>query len=267
MKKAKRSGIFICYRRDDVPAVAGRIFDQLSDKFPQMTHIDVHSIPPGTNFQEAIKEILERCAAMVVVIGPEWARLRRTHMSDAGGRDSVFEELEQAFALNLYIVPVLVDVKTMPEADLFPASLRSFNFHNALHLESNAFSLKLEPLEAALYKALNLREPSWGENVLAAVLGCPVSNEVGRRNCAFQSIGCGIIALAGLGSPHAWGTSFLLGLLAIGTAIPGYNARGWRCIAALGFLLGLFTVIALGFLLLQAFALQLQLAHAASSSP
>jgi hypothetical protein len=47
------AGIFINYRRDDAPGVAGRLFDYLASKYPRGNlFMDVDAMQPGMDFAQ-----------------------------------------------------------------------------------------------------------------------------------------------------------------------------------------------------------------------
>src|SRR5262249_20514601 len=74
--RARDAGkIFISYRREDADESAGRIRDWLTQPKrvpPGNLFMDVHDVPPGANFVQAIEEAIKQCKTMVVVIGPTW---------------------------------------------------------------------------------------------------------------------------------------------------------------------------------------------------
>ena len=104
--------IFISYRRNDVPAASGRIYDHLVTEFGAANVFqDVDAIHSGEDFEARIRERLREATVMLVVIGVHWegARglFRRSRLFDDG--DWIRRELEIAKTLPLAIIPVLVD--------------------------------------------------------------------------------------------------------------------------------------------------------------
>jgi len=65
--------VFVSYRHDDTPHLAGRIADWLRAR-PDFAgvFIDVDVIKPGANFADSIQNALQAHPACVVLIGPEW---------------------------------------------------------------------------------------------------------------------------------------------------------------------------------------------------
>jgi hypothetical protein len=73
------SGIFISYRRLDSKSDARSICQRLEKTFgKRKVFIDVDSIRPGEDFQSVLKNDLEKCNVMVVVIGPRWLDCNNT---------------------------------------------------------------------------------------------------------------------------------------------------------------------------------------------
>jgi len=65
--------IFISYRREDASGWAGRLQEELSRAFSTSeVFYDLGSIEIGEDFVEVMRRSLNRCAAVIVVIGPHW---------------------------------------------------------------------------------------------------------------------------------------------------------------------------------------------------
>jgi tetratricopeptide (TPR) repeat protein len=121
------TGVFINYRRRDVPAVAGVLYDQLIERFGEdQVFRDCDSMQAGEHYPTALREGLERAAILIAVIGPEWLTL-----ADEDGvrlldrdRDWVREEITRAFDRGIRVIPVLVEgAERVPYADL-PKDIR-----------------------------------------------------------------------------------------------------------------------------------------------
>ena len=105
-------GIFISYRRLDSKSDARSICQRLEKSFgKRKVFIDVDSIRPGENFQSVLKNDLEKCNIMVVVIGPRWLELLRSSgpTDIETSHDYVYLEVASALERKLPIFPVLVD--------------------------------------------------------------------------------------------------------------------------------------------------------------
>lgn len=67
------SSIFICYRREDSQALAGRLFDRLVTRYGrERVFRDINAIDPGERFSEVIAQRISACKVLVAVIGKGW---------------------------------------------------------------------------------------------------------------------------------------------------------------------------------------------------
>lgn len=129
------SRIFVSYRRNDVPDMVGRIYDNLSRSFRRHEIFkDVDSIRIGMDFRIVIHEALEHCRIVLVAIGPNWLNSQ----NERGQRrledpdDFVRLELESAFARGATIIPLLIGGAEMPPQPMLPETLRRLTFLQAL---------------------------------------------------------------------------------------------------------------------------------------
>src|SRR5262245_58801988 len=126
--------IFVSYRRNDVPDVAGRLSDALGATFgAQRVFMDVAAIQPGDNFLATLDSKLAEATAMVVVIGPSWLNL-----ATWDEQDFVFREVRTALRCNLLVVPVLAGQSRMPTSQQLPAQLAALATLNACDLSAPA---------------------------------------------------------------------------------------------------------------------------------
>jgi hypothetical protein len=129
--------IFISYRRNDDPYIAGRIRDHLTHHFgPESLFFDVDDIPPGRDFREVIHQALSKSQFLVAIIGPEWV-----HATDDEGQrrldiasDFVRIELETALELGIPVIPALIKSAKMPKPTQLPESLEDLAYKNAVHI-------------------------------------------------------------------------------------------------------------------------------------
>ena len=65
------SGVFISYRRADSGGWSGRLFDHLGMRFGKdLVFHDLDDIELGDDFIEVIRQEIQACEAMLVLIGP-----------------------------------------------------------------------------------------------------------------------------------------------------------------------------------------------------
>jgi len=137
------AGIFVNYRRDDAPGVAGRLFDRLSMNFAQSEmFMDVDAMKPGLDFVKQLDEQVSKCSVMLAIIGPGWLNAR-----DEKGRrrldlprDSVRVELASALKREIPVIPLLVNGTAMPSEDDLPDDLKPLANRHGLELRHSRFA-------------------------------------------------------------------------------------------------------------------------------
>jgi hypothetical protein len=133
--------VFINYRRRDTRHVAGRLRDQIVNRFGEdSVFVDVESILPGQDYVTAIDGAVSRCDYMLVLIGEDWLT-----PDDGGARriddpnDRLRLEIEAGLRHQTMVIPVLVDAARMPKSRELPASLVPLSRHQAVHLRHDSF--------------------------------------------------------------------------------------------------------------------------------
>ena len=155
--RAGRRRVFVSYRRSDTSGFAGRLYDELTERFgPGRVFRDIEAIPVASDFVHAIEHGVGSCAALVAVIGKEWAS---TTDGDGTRRledpaDFVRKEIVAALDLGLTVVPVLVEDAPMPAAKDLPEPLRRLTRRNALEISDDRWDHDVGRLVAALEPAL-----------------------------------------------------------------------------------------------------------------
>jgi hypothetical protein len=77
-------GIFISYRRGEASYIAGRLYDQLADRFgDDRVFIDVDNVELGIDFAKAVTQAVSTSEVLLAVIGPHW-HTPSTPMATAG---------------------------------------------------------------------------------------------------------------------------------------------------------------------------------------
>jgi formylglycine-generating enzyme required for sulfatase activity len=112
--------IFICYRREDSAAVAGRLYDRLKTDFDDGVFMDIDNIPMGADFRQHIEEQLRACDYLLALIGPRWIGILHERADDQ--RDLLRVELETAASLKIRIAPILLEGARPPQATELPAT-------------------------------------------------------------------------------------------------------------------------------------------------
>jgi hypothetical protein len=158
------AGIFINYRRDDAPGVAGRLFDYLALKYPrQSLFMDVDAMKPGMDFAQQLDAQVAQCRVLLAVIGPRWfeARDKDGHHRLDSDKDYVRIELASALKREIPVIPVLVDGATLPPEEGLADDLRPLVRRHALELRHTRFNADAEAIVHALEAVVPRRRTPW----------------------------------------------------------------------------------------------------------
>ena len=155
------SQIFISYRRQDAAEAAGRLHDGLAARFGRdAVFFDMESLTPGADFADAMRQAVETCKLMIVVMGPQWASATgadgRRRIDDP--HDFIRAEVAAGLQFDRLIVPVLVDGAQMPPASDLPEDLSRLTHFNALVLGQRDWQDDLGVLADAVERHLGLRQ-------------------------------------------------------------------------------------------------------------
>lgn len=146
------TGIFISYRRRGSQGFAGRLADDLIDRFGEERVFRDVEIKPGDDFAETIESAIASCSALLVVLGPQWL----DHRNEKGAPrlhepgDWVRLEIEAALARNTWIVPILVGGAQMPPASALPDSIQRLSRIQAFELTDRRWDRDVEHLAAMM---------------------------------------------------------------------------------------------------------------------
>jgi YVTN family beta-propeller protein len=129
--------LFICYRREETSAHAGRLYDAMAARFGERNVFMDIELEPGIDFVDRITEVVGACHVFLVVVGKTWATL-----SNGGSRPRIsdkedFVRLEVETALrrkDVRVIPLLVGGARMPHSEELPEELRALTRRNALEL-------------------------------------------------------------------------------------------------------------------------------------
>jgi hypothetical protein len=154
------AGIFINYRRDDAPGVAGRLFDHLAARFAKDNlFMDVDAMKPGIDFAKQLDTQVSQCRVLLAVIGPHWldAKDKTGARRLDNDKDYVRIELASALKRDIAVIPVLVDGATMPAEESLSEDLKPLAFRHALELRHSRFSADADAIVHALESAVPRR--------------------------------------------------------------------------------------------------------------
>ncbi len=145
--------VFICYRREETAAHAGRLYDAMVARFGERNVFMDVDIEPGVDFVERITEVVSGCLVLIVVMGRNWATA-----TDAEGRPRIddpddFVRLEVETALkrpDVTPIPVLVSGAKMPDREQLPPQLQPISRRNALELSDARWGYDVGRLNTTL---------------------------------------------------------------------------------------------------------------------
>jgi hypothetical protein len=143
-----KGNIFICYRREDSSAYAGRLADELGRRYgKEKVFRDVGS-ERGVDFRDQIDEAIDSCAVLVAVIGQRWLMVQ-----DESGRrridhprDLVALEIAVALERDIRVIPVLVAGARMPREAELPKPLEELAYRTALELSDAGWDHQISGL-------------------------------------------------------------------------------------------------------------------------
>ena len=145
--------VFICYRREDTAAHAGRLYDSMVARFGERNVFMDVEIEPGVDFVQRITSVVSGCLVLIVVMGREWATVEGP---DGGARiadpdDFVRLEVETGLRRpEVTPIPVLVSGARMPRPEQLPEPLRPLTRRNALELSDARWRYDVGRLQTAL---------------------------------------------------------------------------------------------------------------------
>ena len=152
-----KNTVFISYRREDSKWFAQALNKTLGNVLgEEHVFIDVADIDPGVDFAQAIDQTLQKCDALVAVIGKDWlsvANERGRRLDDP--KDYVRLEIATALKRGIRVIPTLVDGTQMPSADELPQDLKALAHRNAVELRHTNFDASANRLIDTLKSTLH----------------------------------------------------------------------------------------------------------------
>jgi hypothetical protein len=145
----------ISYRRQDSQHISKAIYEELASNFGYeniLIDIDYRSDKKG--FHISIKETIDQCQVVLVVIGHKWLSIKnedgKRYIDDPD--DFVRLEIENALLKGLRVIPVLVNLAKMPNNTEIPESCRGLLKRQSLELRNERLYQDLGHLVEAFGK-------------------------------------------------------------------------------------------------------------------
>jgi hypothetical protein len=139
--------LFISYRRSDSTHAAARVRMCLQQRFGEEAVFIDRKIPPGREWDEYLREMLQQATGVVVLVGDEFVKLlRRGEAKPSDAPDPLVWEIETALKLNKPIYPVLFGSCDMPTPEQLPPAIRDFSRRQAVFAREPAFDAAMAVL-------------------------------------------------------------------------------------------------------------------------
>jgi len=127
--------VFISYRRDDTAAEARELFRDLAEIVGKgSVFMDVDTILLGRDFRQVLREHLESCDLMLVLVGRDWVDAKNAsgqrRLEDPD--DFVRLEIQAALKRNIRVAPVLVQDAEMPNVAQLPEESKDFAYRQGI---------------------------------------------------------------------------------------------------------------------------------------
>ncbi len=145
--------VFICYRREETAAHAGRLYDAMVARFGESNVFMDVDIAPGVDFVERITQVVSRCLVLIVVMGPRWGTTTDEDGNQRIADPDDFVRLEVETALrrpDVTPIPVLVSGARMPKREVLPEALQPLTRRNALDLSDARWAYDVGRLNSTL---------------------------------------------------------------------------------------------------------------------
>jgi TIR domain len=160
LRRTVLRSIFVSYRRSDSAGEAGRLFDDLTRRFPpEAVFMDVAAIEPGRDFRKAVDQNVADCCVLLAMIGQDWLESKDAlgcrRLDDVN--DFVRIELASALRRDIPVVPVLVRGAKMPSAEQLPEDLKELAYRNAVELTHARWKSDLQMLLQALQSYVDVQ--------------------------------------------------------------------------------------------------------------
>lgn len=164
------SGVFVNYRRDDTSAWAGRLHSDLCKVLTGAgVFMDIKGgIARGDDFGRLINEALNKCVALLVLIGPNWLELKRNGKRRIDLEDDwVAHEIATCLGREgVVLIPVLLGGVEPPLAADFPQSIREVAEKQAAFVGDDSWDVDVARIVGDLeYRIPNLdvRRTTFGQ--------------------------------------------------------------------------------------------------------
>ena len=148
----ERLRIFLSYRQEDCALHAKNLAEDLRELLNADVFRDIDNIPLGVPFPKYIDQEINKCDAVIVMIGDDWLS-----MTDQEGKprledplDWVHIEIISALQREVPVIPVLVEGSKMPRPEELPEPIRDLAYRNGAEIRANTWREDVERLATAI---------------------------------------------------------------------------------------------------------------------
>ncbi len=143
--------VFINYLSGDGDGIAVLIDRELSRSFgPDKIFRAGRSIPPGADWEAAIRAALRRSRALVAVIGPRWLGTVASAATLDRSPQWTQREIQAALAGGTRVIPVLLDQTPQLSSDDLPSALAPVAKRQYIRFEHTDVDSAMDRLTAVL---------------------------------------------------------------------------------------------------------------------
>jgi hypothetical protein len=149
--------VFICYRREESAAHAGRLHDAMVARFGEGNVFMDVELAPGVDYVKRIPEVVAGCHVLIVVMGPRWATIEDGDGDVRIADPDDFVRLEVEAGLrrpDVTPIPVLVSGARMPRREDLPTEVEPIARRNALELSEGRWRYDVGRLMSTLDELL-----------------------------------------------------------------------------------------------------------------
>lgn len=136
--------IFVNYRRGPHSIAVAALAERLARHFGADSVFHDSSLESGTRYPDELRRNLNACHVLIAVIHPGWPGKPTTQHE--GHLDWVEFEITTALAAGKPVIPVLLDVAELPEADELPTAFAELTYRQATKLRADHYSDDVDDL-------------------------------------------------------------------------------------------------------------------------
>ncbi|MCY4537677.1 MAG: TIR domain-containing protein [Chloroflexi bacterium] len=173
--------IFISYRTEDEKDFVFRIYDRFVDHYGE-DHVFIapDRITDFSDWDERIMVELERCNALVAILGPRWEELLKikSQQRDEGVTDYVILEIATALERKIVVAPILIKDAALSSKDGLPEEIQGIfdlQFGEPIAGDATFRESVIKKISYIDYE-LTSRGFAWGNMELEKFLSLPLSD-------------------------------------------------------------------------------------------